>query len=488
MTAEVAGLLADTALAGSGIFPVAAPSGTGVEVLKKHLVDLATAKSERPAIGNFRLAVDRSFVIRGAGTVVTGTVHAGRAKVGDRLFVAPAMREVRLRAVHAQDRPSEEARTGWRCALNLVGVERGDVTRGDWIVAEGAPAPSRRLDIRLSVLTTEERPLKHWAPIHLHHGAAHVTGHVAMIGAGSIAPGDSGLAQLVLDTPAVAATGDRLVLRDQSARRTVGGGWMIDPYGPARGRAKPERIARLEAMDATDHGSALAALLGLPGPGVVLDTFRRARNLTPDEADNAFNHADMVVVGRGDEAVGLARARWSDLLDDIAGAVASWHGEHADRLGPAPEELRRDAGWRHDRLVMQEVLTQLVADGRLARRGMVVHVPGHDVRLGPKDEALWAELRGHLNVAEGRPTGAVAAGRNRQRRSRGARPFPGPPVRHGPCHAAWPQPLSDSRTSDRLRGHCRNTRPIGGAGPDRRQLSRCGGRRAQFRDRPPGVP
>jgi selenocysteine-specific elongation factor len=401
--ADIDRLLAGTALAGSRIFPVSAPKDEGVAALKAHLVALAAAKSDRAVAGNFRLAVDRSFTIRGAGTVVTGTVHAGRAQFGDRLLIAPAGREVRLRGIHAQDRPSETARAGWRCALNLAGVERSDVVRGDWIVAEGAPAPSRRLDMRLMVLASEERPLKHWTPVHAHHGAAHLTGHVAVIGAGSIAPGDSGLAQIVLDTPAVAATGDRLVLRDQSARRTIGGGRVIDPSGPARGRAKPERIARLRAMDSDDHGAALAALLALSGEGVALESFRRARNLTVGESVDLFARAGMVVVGRGADAVGLAPEKWAVLGNSVEGAVARWHGEHPDRLGPTPEELRRAAAWGQDRNLLLEVVAGLVTQGRLSRRGMVVHAPDHDVRLKAKDEALWLDVRGRLAATEGSP-------------------------------------------------------------------------------------
>jgi selenocysteine-specific elongation factor len=156
-------------------------------------------------------------------------------------------------------------------------------------------------------------------------------------------------------------------------------------------------------MDTTDHGAALAALLALPGPGVALEGFRRACNLTADEAADLFAGTDMVTFGRGDEATGLSPAHWSALLDDIAAAVKRWHGEHPDRLGPTPDELRRQAAWRHDRALMQEVLARLVADGRLARRGMVVHAPGHDVQLAAKDAALWAKVRPHLDVAEGSP-------------------------------------------------------------------------------------
>ncbi|MEM7120629.1 MAG: selenocysteine-specific translation elongation factor [Pseudomonadota bacterium] len=400
---DIRALLADTHLAGSPVFPAAALAGTGIDDLRAHLETLAVNLSRRASTGTFRLAVDRSFTIPGAGTVVTGTVFSGHAAAGDRLNVVPAMREVRLRGIHAQDRPSDEARAGWRCALNLAGVERDEVARGDWIVASGAPPPSRRLDIRLRVLASEGNPLKHWTPVHVHHGAAHLHGHVAVIGAGSIAPGEMGLAQLVLDTPAVAASGDAVVLRDQSAQRTLGGGRVIDPAGPARGRARPGRIAVLEALDRRDDAAALAARLDLPGSGVALEAFRRSRNLTEDEAATLFAKADLTITGRGDDAVGLSPVRWAALLETVEHAVGRWHGEHLDRLGPTLEELRRAAAWGQDRNLLQEVLAALVGEGRLQRRGMVVHKPGHDVRLNAKDEALWQQVRAHLSPDQGSP-------------------------------------------------------------------------------------
>ncbi len=400
---DIRALLADTHLADSPVFPAAAPAGIGIDDLRAHLEALAAATKERGDTGSFRLAVDRSFTISGAGTVVTGTVFSGHASTGDRLYVAPAMREVRLRGIHAQDRPSDEARAGWRCALNLAGVERDEVTRGDWIVAADGPPSSRRLDIRLRALASEGNPLKHWTPVHVHHGASHLHGHVAVIGAGAIAAGESGLAQLVLDTPAVAASGDAIVLRDQSAQRTLGGGRVIDPNGPARGRSRPTRIAALEALDHPDHAAALAALLDLPGSGVALEAFRRSRNLTDDEARALFSGTDLTITGRGADMIGLSPARWKTLLETVEQAVVRWHGDHPDRLGPTPEELRRAAAWGQDRNLLQEILAALVNASRLQRRGMVVHHPDHDVRLNAKDEALWQQVRTHLSPDQGSP-------------------------------------------------------------------------------------
>jgi selenocysteine-specific elongation factor len=156
-------------------------------------------------------------------------------------------------------------------------------------------------------------------------------------------------------------------------------------------------------MDTGDHGAALAALLALSGDGIALEGFRRARNLTEGETVGLFDRVGMIVVGRGVDAVGLAPKRWAALGDIVERAMARWHGEHPDRLGPTPEELRRAAAWGQDRNLLLEVVADLIVQGRLSRRGMVVHAPDHDVRLKAKDEALWLDVRGRLAPPEGSP-------------------------------------------------------------------------------------
>ncbi|MCE2494945.1 MAG: selenocysteine-specific translation factor, partial [Alphaproteobacteria bacterium] len=138
-----------------------------------------------------------------------------------RLVVTPSGHEARIRGIHAQDRPAEQARAGQRCALNLSGrdIESGAVTRGDWIVDRALHAPTDRIDTRLHILPAEARALRHWTPVHAHLAASHSTARVAVLGAGSIAPGDSGRVQIVLDHPLHALAGDRIVIRDQSATR-----------------------------------------------------------------------------------------------------------------------------------------------------------------------------------------------------------------------------------------------------------------------------
>ncbi len=249
--AEIDTLLSTTGMRGAEVHQVSALSGTGMDALAAALRERALRHAARAANGRFRLCIDRAFTLKGAGLVVTGTVHAGTAGAGERLVVTPGGQEARIRGIHAQDRPAECARTGERCALNLAGRDLGPETigRGDWVVDRTLHAPSDRIDVRLRVLSAETRALRHWTPVHVHLAASHSTARIAVLGAGSIVPGDSGRVQIVLDRPLHALAGDRIVIRDQSATRTMGGGTVIDPFSPRRGRARPARLAWLDAIE-----------------------------------------------------------------------------------------------------------------------------------------------------------------------------------------------------------------------------------------------
>ena len=151
--------------------------------------------------------------------------------------------------------------------------------RGDLILDPALHLPTRRLDVWLRVLGSEPAPLRHWTPVHCHLGTAHVTGRVAILDGEAIAPGAMGLVQLVLDADLAALRGDRFILRDQSARRTLAGGWVLDPEPPARGRRRPARLALLAAVAEPDPLTAAVACLDLAGQGLDLDRLVRHWNL-----------------------------------------------------------------------------------------------------------------------------------------------------------------------------------------------------------------
>ncbi|MBS0549781.1 MAG: selenocysteine-specific translation elongation factor [Proteobacteria bacterium] len=389
--AEVETLLSTTSLAGAEIIPVSAMTGAGVDELKAKL--LALGESRRGVAGFARLAVDRCFVLPGAGVVVTGTVHAGEIRVDDHVLLTPSGLEARVRSLHAQNRAADVGRAGERCALNLSGprLSKDSVRRGDWVVSTELHAPTDRPDLRLKVLKSEEEPLKHWAPVHVHLGSAHVMGRVALLGGDKLAPGEEGLAQLVLEEKVGALAGDRIVLRDPSATRTIAGATVIDPFGPPRNRRTPRRLAELAALDG-DDGDALRNVLRLEAGFVELARFGLARNLRPAEVERQLAEAGGVkLAGFGLLAETLAEAR-----QDIVGTLKTFHETTPDAAGLPAERLRVAMKKRWPAPVFGALVDLEVQAKTIVVDGAVLRLPGHTLKLGARDEELWKKISAAL--------------------------------------------------------------------------------------------
>ncbi|MCY4230628.1 MAG: selenocysteine-specific translation elongation factor [Alphaproteobacteria bacterium] len=393
---EVQALVEETVLAGSPVLPVSAITGAGVLELQRALQRLAGRERRRRASGRFRLAVDRSFTLRGVGLVVTGTAFSGTVKVGDRLLISPSGVEARVRAIHAGNVQAHAAQAGQRVALNLAGLRRHVVSRGDWLLAPEAHGPTRRIDIRLRVIGSEARPLRDRMPVHVHLGATDITGRVAVLDGSSIAPGEAGWAQLLLDREIGALAGDGVVLRDQSAMRTVAGGRVVDPFPPARGRARPERLAELAVRAGPD---AFGGLVEMAPFGFDFARFARAHNL--DDAEQAALRRRQGVAFAGPVAVDAAR--WQTLCDAFEREVDAWTAAHPDSPGLGPVALRRQLDPPPPRDIAEAALAALAGAGRLARSGGFVHRPGHRAALAPEEEALWQRIEPLVAEAGLRP-------------------------------------------------------------------------------------
>ena len=402
---EIELYLDETRLAGAPCFPLSSVDGSGVEGLKAHLDARAGEIECRPADGHFRLAVDRAFTVVGAGLVVTGTAFSGAVSVGDQLLLSPGRIPVRVRGLHAQDRKAEHGRAGERLALNIVGQSLGkdDVARGDWVVAEAAHLPARRIDATVRILADEARPVAHWTPVHLHLAASDVTGRLALLEAKSLAPGQSGLAQLVLDRPIGAMHGDRFVLRDQSATRTVGGGTVVDILPPARGRARPARLAYLKAVMRPDPSAALQTAIDGAVDEIDLVKFARARNLTDDAREKIFAAAGMVRLRDGERDLALSKPRWARLKSAVEAALAGWHESNADAVGPTEANLRSAMEPRIAVDLLKLAIPALEREAVLVREGARVRLPGHRPRMSAADEALWRSLETLLEEGGTRP-------------------------------------------------------------------------------------
>jgi selenocysteine-specific elongation factor len=392
VVAQIMSLLAGTALQGSPVFPVSAITGEGVDELSRFLVGQAAAVTPRSAGGRFRLAVDRCFTLSGAGTVVTGTAHSGEVRVGDRLLLSPPGIEVRVRGLHVQNRAAESGRAGQRCAVNITGpgFSREQVSRGDWLLDPAAHRPIRRLAARLQLLAREERALRHWAPVHVHLGASDLTGRVALLQGDSLSPGESAWAELVLDREVAALRGDRFVIRDQSAQRTLGGGTVLDIVPPARGKRTPAYRNRLAALEEPSPDAGLDRLL-MEQP-VNLDEFALQWNLREDAAEALYRAAPMVTLETTAGRAGVHRDTWETSKQAVLDILAAHHREHPDEAGLGREALRRATAAKLPRPAWEALLAALLAEGRVSRSGFLLRLPEHRAALTGAERLRWERI------------------------------------------------------------------------------------------------
>ncbi|HJW24889.1 MAG TPA: selenocysteine-specific translation elongation factor [Rhodocyclaceae bacterium] len=396
--AEIRDLLAGTGLVAAPIFPVAATTGAGIPELRAHLERAAAELGERAAAGGFRLAVDRCFTLGGVGTVVTGTAFSGRVQVGDQLILSPPGKPLRVRSLRVQDRPAESGRVGERIALALAGIEKAEVERGMWVLAPALHQPLSRFDARLRVLPGQP-PLKHWTQVHVHLGAEDVSGRIALLAGDELAPGSAGFAQIALERQIGAVAGDRFILRDASARHTVGGGRVLDIHPPSRHRRSPERLAMLQALGEDDPAVALALAADRQPAGVDLERYAINRNLSATELEALAARLGLTVVAR----IGFSSERWQELGERLLAALAAEHERAPDMPGVERDHLRRLTLPALPRPAFDVLVGQGLEAGHIARTNAWLHLPGHRVQLGAGDRDLWLVLKPLLDAAPYNP-------------------------------------------------------------------------------------
>ncbi|QHG63070.1 selenocysteine-specific translation elongation factor [Pseudomonas putida] len=394
--AQVRELLAEGPYAKARQFPVSSITGQGIEVLRRALLEAEVRVRQRSVRGGFRLAVDRAFAVTGAGVVVTGTALAGRVSTGDTLLLGKAGKPVRVRGLHAQNQVALVAEAGQRVALNITAERLAleQVHRGDWLVPEWLHAPSVRVDIELCLLPGETRIFEHFSAVHVHLGTQDVTARVALLEGETLAAGQRMFAQLLLNAPLQAVHGDRLVLRDQRAQRTLGGGKVLDPFAPSRQRRSEERLRQLQVLrDAEGLEEALPALLDSALGG--LDPQRLERQFNR-QRDTWLLPNDVLVVATRQGPLLFAKGQWHALRHQVLEQLVRFHEQEPDQLGPDRDRLRRFAALPLERPAFVSLIDELLNEQVIASSGPWLHLPDHKVQLSAADSALWERLQPKL--------------------------------------------------------------------------------------------
>lgn len=315
-TAELAALdveeLLESVSIAAPVVPVSGVTGEGVEELLEALDALAANPPDGRSGGLARLPVDRAFVLKGIGVVVTGTLWSGEIRPGDVLHTASGHRP-RVRGIQNHGRPAEVAHPGARTALDLAGVEASEIAAGDVLLSRPLPQ-TRAFDARLRLLEGA-KPLVHGVRLRLHHGTRAMNARVRLLGRGELGPGQSAFARLRLDEPLVALPGDRFVLRSLGPQVTVGGGTVLDA-APGGRRPEPGWLEALESGDAT--ATVPLALARAPRQGMTATDLSLAVSVAPEEILVAAERVPQVTRIGGLYAlateVGAAKARLLEAL------------------------------------------------------------------------------------------------------------------------------------------------------------------------------
>lgn len=395
---EVSAVLVGTPFEGAPIVPCSGVTGEGLDELLARLDDLARQAAERDLRAPFFAAIDRVFVIKGFGTVVTGTVSRGRLRAGDEVEILPAGRRCRVRSVQVHGAEAPVAMAGHRAALNLHGITAEEVERGDVLAEPGSLHPTSMLDVAVRVIGHSRVSLEYWDRVRVHLGTSEVIARVVLLGdAEALRPGESGFVQLRLESPTAAPAGTHCVLRTYSPAYTFAGGPIIDA-NPPKHRGQRRRAAA-EELEARRHGSA----------DELLDRAVRA-------IQGAFGLAELIAAAglpETEETVDLVDARLADgrlarlqggllasgealasATEQMRGAVASYHERLPLRPGVDRGELRRQLGETPVALA-REALQRLIGSGE------VVAIDSERVRL--------ADHRASLSEAQARAADGILA-------------------------------------------------------------------------------
>lgn len=390
-----------TVLDGAPIVRVSERTREGVPDLLKALDERLAGRPSRPDLGRPRLPVDRVFTIAGFGTVVTGTLSDGHLRVGDEVHILPGGQRGRVRGLQTHKLEEQVAVPGSRTAVNISGVAKDQIARGDVIAYPGDYEPTRRLDVKFHLLPDVSQPLRHNTEAKLFIGAAEVVTRLRLLGVEVLHPGEDGWLQLELSQPIVGIRGDRYILRRPSPGETLGGGIVADPH--PEGRHKRFAYGLVERLEAFTQGTPaeilLQALLSL-GSAPVREAVDRSSLETETAADavaELVQNGKLVILEDADadlssssDMLVTSLGNWNQSASGTIREVENYHQDHPLRMGMPREELKSRSALKGrsalNTRVFNATMAKLVKDGKLEEKGPLVLRPGHEIQFSREQE------------------------------------------------------------------------------------------------------
>jgi selenocysteine-specific elongation factor len=382
---EVEELVAGSFLEKAPVVPVSSVTGAGLDDLRQELARQGSEVQAKSAAGHFRLPIDRSFSMKGFGTVVTGTLISGAVSKEQAVEVYPSGRRSRVRGLQVHGAAAERATAGQRTAVNLADIDPADLSRGDVLSEPGRFQAVRHLDCRIDLLGSA-RPLKNRAPVHFHSGTAEVEAVVRLLSRQPVLqPGSSGYARLVLRSPSLLLPGDRFIIRMFSPVITIGGGVILD-LGAHRYRAGEDAAARLDVLASGAIGSRIALLVREARFGMGMAELVGRTGLAEQDIQAAAQNAPVSALP---QAWYVDRSWFQAIRQRLVSAVRSYHQQKPLQPGISKADLRSRELADAPAFLLDALLTE---SKELVIEGETVRLRGHKVRLQEDEEQARAAI------------------------------------------------------------------------------------------------
>ena len=391
-------------LEGAPVVRTSAVTRQGLGDLLRSLDDLAAQIRERPPAKFFRLPIDRAFSMKGFGTVVTGTLMAGRIREGDAVEVAPKGIRTKVRGLQVHNRPVRESSGGMRTAVNLQGVDKEQIERGDVLIPPESLPVTHMVDAHLEYLPSAPWKLKNRARVRFHAGTAEILGRIILLDREILEPGQEADVQIRLESPTVVVHGDPFVIRSYSPAQTIGGGLVLDGFPGKHRRNSGEVMSYLEGLRSPEPGKVSLLLVRASGTkGFTRAQLEQRLNLA-EEAWAAVLGAGVFkegvreidsgagTRGRQEDLLFVAREFYELVRNEVLGVLRQHAEAHPLEPGLPREDLRGRCRSRPSIRLFSQVLQDLLEEGRLVVEGDRWRWEGHKVELGEKEQARMEKL------------------------------------------------------------------------------------------------
>lgn len=388
---EMRDFLQDTFLSQCPIIPVSSKNGENLAELRKAIAVIADRVSPRIFEGTFRLPIDRVFTIKGFGTVVTGTAISGKVSLDQMVTLYPKGLTARIRGIQVHGKQVQEAIAGQRTAINLQGVSRDEVERGDVISVSGGLYPTYILNVSLQLLADAPRPLKDRTRVRFHHGTNEIIGRVHLLDREELLPGEEAYVQFHLEKLLAALPKDRYVIRSYSPIQTIGGGEILEIASKREKKGRREVIEHFAIMDKgedsqiIEHQFLQAGSSGLKLSELIPRTYLPLSRLK--EIYNALEEKGRAIRLPGDTDWLLHKDIYQKLLDEILTQLQTFHSKFPLKLGMSKEELKSKSRISEEKIFLK-ILQVLEREGKIVMDGEKVRIASHSVQLAGRQEEL----------------------------------------------------------------------------------------------------